>query len=54
MNAYTVTVKPNRNGRKMLIWTRYAASIEQAIESAAKAVAEEFCGDGAVVNVQAV
>lgn len=53
MNAYTVTVRPNRNGWKTLTWTRYAASIEEATESAGNAVAEEFCGDGCLVSVEA-
>ena len=51
LKPYTVTVKRTRRARVTHVWTRYAASIDEAFVAAARAVADEFGWKGIVVSV---
>lgn len=53
-NTYSVVVKPNSKGRKVVPWTRYAFSQQEAEASAQKAVDETYFGNGSVVSVTLV
>ncbi len=52
-NTYSVVVKPN-SGRKVIVWTRYAFTQQEASTSAQKAVDETYFGSGSVVSVTLV
>ena len=51
LKPFTVTVKRSRRARVTHVWTRYSASIEEAVVAAAQAVADEFGREGIVVSV---
>lgn len=53
-NTYSVNVKPNSKGRKVITWTRYAFSQQEAEASAQKAALETYFGNGSVVSVTMV
>lgn len=53
-NTYSINVKPNSTGRKVITWTRYAFSQQDAEASAQKAVDETYFGEGSVVSVSLV
>lgn len=53
-NTYSVIVKPNSASRKVIVWTRYAFTQQDAEASAQKAVDETYPETGSVVSVTLV